>query len=561
MDFNLIKLLFAASLPLIITLVLMAFLNWPAVRAMPLAWFSALLISYFFWTMTWKRILAANILGALQALNILMIVFGALLILNTLKKSGAMEVINIGFFRISPDKRVQAIVIGWFFGSFIEGAAGFGTPAALGAPLMVGLGFPPLAAAMVALVLNTTAVTFGAVGTPIIGGLGAVLNIPLVREQLPAGLTFQGFLKEMGIWAALPHALVGSFIPLLAVSMLTYYFGEKKSFKEGLEIWPFALFSGLAFTLPFFLISYFFGPELPAVAGGLIGLILVVVISSKKIFMPATIWDFPDKDKWNKSWGKGLSVKNSQDNPDLSLFRAWLPYLLIAIILLITRFPAFQVGNLLQKFSLVWSNILGEGLIFIFQPLFLPGIIPFTLVAIMTIWLHKMNKKETIEAWLITIKLLIPTTIALFFAVAMIQVMINSDVNQAGYDSMIIIMSKAAAITFKDLWPLFSPFIGVLGTFLSGSNTVSNILFGTFQYTIADELNISRTITVALQSVGGSIGNMISIHNIVAVLATVGVSGAEGEIIKKNFIPLLFYSILVGFLGYLFIYIFSLEIF
>ncbi|RQD77316.1 MAG: L-lactate permease [Candidatus Syntrophonatronum acetioxidans] len=554
MDITLIKLLTAASLPLIVTLLLMAVMNWPAVKAMPLAWFSALLISYFIWTMTWKRILAATILGMLQALNILLIVFGALLILNTLKKSGAMEIISEGFYKISPDKRIQAIVIGWLFGSFIEGAAGFGTPAALGAPLMVGLGFPPLAAAMVALILNTTSVTFGAVGTPIIGGLGAVLDIPLVRNQLPPGLTFSAFLKELGIWAALPHALAGTFIPLLAVSMTTYYFGEKRSFREGLEIWPFALFSGLAFTLPYFIISYVFGPELPAVAGGLIGLILVVATSSKNIFMPDEIWNFPPREEWSDSWGKGITTPGYKGKTYLSLFMAWLPYLLIALILLITRFPVFQLSKKLQGVSLVWSNILGEGLLFTFQPLFLPGIIPFALVAVLTIWLHQMKKEEAVKAWLITIKQLIPTTIALFFAVAMIQIMINSDLNQANYDSMVIIMSRVAAITFKDLWPLISPFIGVLGTFLSGSNTVSNILFGTFQYTIAEELNISRSIIVGLQSAGGSIGNMISIHNIVAVLATVGVSGSEGEIIKKNIIPLLIYTSLVGFIGYLFIY-------
>ncbi len=555
MNIPLTALAFIASTPLIVTIVLMASLNWPAIKAMPLAWLSAVIVASIFWKMSFNQIIAASILGSLQAFDILLIVFGAILILNTLKKSGAMDTINKSFFKISPDKRIQAIIIGWFFGSFVEGAAGFGTPAALGAPLMVGLGFPPLAAAMVALIFNTTAVPFGAVGTPIIGGFGAVLNNPLIQEQLPAGLTFTDFLKQLGIWSALPHAIIGIFIPLLAVTVLTYSFGANKTIKKGLEIWPFALFSGAAFTLPYLAIAYFWGPELPSVIGGLFGLALSITLVSKNILIPASTWDFPEPEKWESDWGKNTVIQEKEKTSSLSLLNAWTPYLLIAAILLVTRLPAFNLGKLLRSFSFTWRNILGEGLTFTLEPLYIPGLIPFTLVAVLTIWLHSMKKEDVKAAWITTFKQLGPTTIALIFAVSMVQIMVHSDINQANIEGMIIVMSRLAALTFKDLWPLFAPFIGALGTFLSGSNTVSNILFANFQYTIAEELSISKIITVGFQSAGGSIGNMISIHNIVAVLATVGVSGLEGKIIKKNIVPALIYGLLMGILGYLFTYI------
>ncbi len=561
MNIPLTTLAFIASTPLIVTIVLMAPLNWPAIKAMPLAWLSAVIVASIFWKMSFNQIIAASILGSLQAFDILLIVFGAILILNTLKKSGAMDTINKSFFKISPDKRIQAIIIGWFFGSFVEGAAGFGTPAALGAPLMVGLGFPPLAAAMVALIFNTTAVPFGAVGTPIIGGFGAVLNNPLIQEQLPAGLTFTDFLKQLGIWSALPHAIIGIFIPLLAVTVLTYSFGAKKTIKKGLEIWPFALFSGAAFTLPYLAIAYFLGPELPSVIGGLFGLVLSITLVSKNILIPASTWDFPEPEKWESDWGKNTVIQEKEKTSSLSLLNAWTPYLLIAAILLVTRLPAFNLGKLLRSFSFTWGNILGEGLTFTLEPLYIPGLIPFTLVAVLTIWLHSMKKEDVKAAWITTFKQLGPTTIALIFAVSMVQIMVHSDINQANIEGMIIVMSRLAALTFKDLWPLFAPFIGALGTFLSGSNTVSNILFANFQYTIAEELSISKIITVGFQSAGGSIGNMISIHNIVAVLATVGVSGLEGKIIKKNIVPALIYGLLMGILGYLFTYIISPQTF
>lgn len=552
---NLFFLAFFASIPLLVTIILLAVLNWPAVKAMPAAWLTAVLTASFLWLMSPRRIFAATVLGSLQALNILLIVFGAVLILNTLKKSGAMETINHSFHRISPDKRVQAIIIGWFFGSFIEGAAGFGTPAALGAPLLVGLGFPPLAAAMTALIFNSTAVAFGAVGTPIIGGLGAVLNNPIVRQQLPAGLTFTRFLRDLGFWSALPHFIIGTFLPLLAVCMLTKFFGEKKTYKEGLEIWPFAVFSGIVFTLPYFLMAVFFGPELPSVMGGLLGLGIIVPTASRGFLLPRKTWNFAAPEKWIPRWGRASFSPLNREGPALSLPVSWLPYLLIAAILLVTRLPALGLAPLLQAFSLDWNNILGEGIRFSLQPLYVPGIIPFTLVAILTIWLHRMKKSSVKEAWLITAKQMVPTAAALIFAVSMVQIMVLSDVNQSGLDSMMLVMSRSASLAFKGFWPMISPFIGALGTFLSGSNTVSNILFGSFQYQVAEELNISKMIIVGLQNAGGSIGNMVSIHNIVAVLATVGISGVEGEIIKKNFIPALFYAFLMGILGMLFTYV------
>ncbi len=555
MEYPLAFLAVAASTPLLVTIILMAVLNWPAVKAMPAAWFTAVLISSLLWMMSPKRILAASIIGSLQAFNILLIVFGAILILNTLKKSGAMETINHSFHKISPDKRIQAIIIGWFFGSFIEGAAGFGTPAALGAPLMVGLGFPPLAAAMAALIFNSTAVAFGAVGTPIVGGLGAVLNTPYVRGQLPPDLTYSQFLNQLGIWSALPHVIIGTFLPLLAVSMLTGFFGEKKSFKEGLEIWPFAIFSGLIFTIPYFFMAVFFGPELPSVIGGLLGLGIIIFAASRNFLIPEKSWNFASPDKWESRWGKASFSPLNRESPSLSLAISWLPYVLIAVILLITRLPALEIGPLLRSFSLDWNNILGEGISFSLEPLYVPGIIPFTLVAVLTIWLHRMKKSSVKEAWSTTVKQMIPTTAALIFTVSMVQVMVLSDVNNSGLESMMLVMSRSASIIFKGFWPLVSPFIGALGTFLSGSSTVSNILFGSFQYQVAEELNISRIITLGLQGAGSSIGNMISIHNIVAVLATVGISGVEGEIIKKNSLPAFIYAFFIGILGLLFTYV------
>lgn len=155
-----------AFIPIIATVVLMIAFNWPAKRALPLAWLAACVIAFALWKMNIMDMAAYTITGFLSAIETLIIIFGAILIMNTLKRSGAMAAINRMFQGVTQDKRILAIIIGFVFGAFIEGAAGFGTPAALAAPLLISVGFPPLAAAIVALICNSTPVCYGAVGTP-----------------------------------------------------------------------------------------------------------------------------------------------------------------------------------------------------------------------------------------------------------------------------------------------------------------------------------------------------------------------------------------------------------
>ena len=157
-----------AFIPILLTIILLAVGNWPAKRALPIAWALTAVIALAIWKVDVVHVFGFSLFGMGKAFDLLVIIFGAILILNTLKQSGAMETINQGFRGITTDRRIQVIIIGWLFGAFIEGAAGFGTPAALAAPLLVGLGFPPLAAAMSTLILNSTPVSFGAAGTPIV---------------------------------------------------------------------------------------------------------------------------------------------------------------------------------------------------------------------------------------------------------------------------------------------------------------------------------------------------------------------------------------------------------
>ena len=535
---------FIAFLPILLTIVLMVAFNWPAKRALPLSWLVSAVIALTVWQMDFQHVMGYSVFGLGKALDVLIIIFGAILILNTLQQSGAMATINNGFMGISKDRRVQAVIVGWMFGAFIEGAAGFGTPAALAGPLLVGLGFPPLAAAMVALIYNSTPVSFGAVGTPVNGAMST-----LAGNLSNAGLDAAGvesFKLVLTKWVSLPHAIAGVFIPLLGLCLLTKFFGEEKSIKPGLAAAPFAIFAGLAFTIPYVITAWTLGPEFPSLVGSLIGLVIVILAAKNNFLTPKDVWDFPSKDKWESDW-QSTSPTGGVGEAKMSLFKAWTPYILIALILVVTRIDAIGLKGLLSAQTITVPNILGiEGLNYSLQYLYLPGTVPFILVALITHVIHGMNGEQIRTAWTNTFKQITGAAIALFAGVAMVQLMLNSHVNAGGLDSMMTAMAKAAAGIAGNSFPFFAPFIGVLGAFMSGSNTVSNILFASFQFETAAILNMPEVLIVALQVIGGATGNMICVNNVVAACATVGAIGVEGKLIRRNFIPCCFYTIIVA---------------
>ncbi len=529
-----------AFLPILLTIVLMAGFNWSAKKALPLALVVAIMVALLQWNMTIEHVLGYTFFGFLKALDILIIIFGAILILNTLKLSGAMTTINNGFNGITTDRRVQAIIIGFMFGAFIEGAAGFGTPAALAGPLLVGLGFPPLAAALVALIFNSVPVPFGAVGTPIFGAMST-----LESNIASTGVAPETFKMALTEWIAIPNGIAGIFIPLLGLMIMTRIFGKEKSIKPALAAAPFAIFAGLAFMIPYVLIAIVFGPELPSLVGAFIGLGIVVFAAKRGFLVPKKKWDFPEEAAWPKIWRSNIDT-GSTGQARMSLLKAWSPYLLIAIILVVTRIPAFGLKQLLVDQKLMLDNVAGiDGLNYSLKWAYLPGTIPFVLVALITHFLHKMSRNDVKKAWKLTFKQISGAAIALFAGVGMVQLMLNSGTNGSGMDSMLTIMAEAAAGISGAAYPFFATIIGMLGSFMSGSATVSNILFMSFQFETATILEFPQILILSMQGIGAGIGNMVCVNNVVAVAATVGCIGAEGKIIRTNALPAFIYYLII----------------
>ncbi|MCF6224471.1 MAG: L-lactate permease [Flavobacteriaceae bacterium] len=540
-----------ALLPILCAAVLLVKFRWPASRAMPVVYLMTLLIAVLIWGMSWVDALASTIQGLFITFDILYIIFGSILLLNVLKYSGGIDSIRNGFSNISQDRRVQVVIIVWLFGAFLEGAAGFGTPAAITAPLLLALGFPALAAVILGLMVQSTPVSFGAVGTPIIVGIkGGLENQEIVNRLAENNMVFQDYLQIITTNVAIIHAIIGTLIPLFMCAIMTRYFGENKSWKEGLSIFPFALFGGLAFTIPYVLTGIFLGPEFPSLIGALVGLAIVTSAAKKGFLIPKKIWNFPPRKQWPSIWMGNIDMsRNASDTKkNISMVRAWLPYLLVAIFLVISRLPQLPVKAFLASFKISWSEILGTEINASSSPLYLPGSI-LILVVLITYFLHKMKAPEFGKAIGDSAKMLMGAGFVLIFTIPMVRIYINSGTNASELSSMPLAMAEWVAGSVGNIWPLFAPVIGALGAFIAGSNTVSNLMFSLFQYGVAEKLSISGAMIVSLQAVGAAAGNMISIHNIVAASATVGLLGREGYILKRTIIPTIYYVLFAGILG------------
>ena len=546
--------------PILVAAVLLVGLNWPAKRAMPVAFLLTVFIALWGWQMSPTRVFASTLQGLVITVTVLWIVFGAILMLNTLKHTGAITAIRGGFTNISPDRRIQAIIIAWCFGAFIEGASGFGTPAAIAAPLLVAIGFPALAAVLLGMMIQSTPVSFGAVGTPILVGINKGLDNQAIGQTLSAGgSSWDIYLQQVTTNVALIHATVGTLMPVLMVMMLTRFFGRNRSWTEGLSILPFAIFAGLAFTVPYALTGMLLGPEFPSLIGGLVGLALVVTAARHGFLVPKNTWDFAPEKEWPAEWlgSLKLDLKEAAGRP-MSLLLAWLPYVALALLLVASRVsPEFKAS--LLSVSLAFTDLLGEkGVSASIEPLYLPGGL-LVLCALLATWLQSRSLVPFGRALGESSRTLIGAGFVLIFTVPMVRIFINSGVNGADLASMPVTTANFAAGLVGEFFPALSATIGALGAFIAGSNTVSNMMFSQFQFEVAQTLGVSTAAMLALQAVGAAAGNMIAIHNVVAASATVGLLGREGATLRKTALPTLYYLLVTGLIGLVLMYSFHIS--
>ncbi|MDA1016997.1 MAG: L-lactate permease, partial [Planctomycetota bacterium] len=411
--------------------------------------------------------------------------------------------------------------------------------------------------------IQSTPVSFGAVGTPILVGVNGGLGdnpkvLDFIRDSgfvsADGELLRADFLIMIGGKVALLHAIVGTLIPLIVVTMMTGFFGANRSFLEGLKVWKFALFAAFAMTMPYLAVAWFLGPEFPSLIGGLVGLAIVVTAARRGFLIPRDQpWDFGPRDTWNPEWTGTVTTESTDvEIQPMSLVRAWLPYVLLAVLLVVTRVPALHIVDFLKapEVTINLPNLFGTSVSSTTQILYLPGTV-FIVVSLLASRLHGMNRAAYGRAWRQSGSTIVKASVALVFTVPMVQVFINSGGGAEGYAQMPKVLAEAVSSSVGTLWPIFSPFIGGFGAFVAGSNTVSNMMFSLFQFQVGDEIGANPSWIVALQAVGGAAGNTICVHNVVAASAVVGLMGKEGAVIRKTLVVFVYYALAAGIIGYM----------
>jgi lactate permease len=445
---------------------------------------------------------AAALLGGVAAealftaLTILWIIFPALALYELQSGTGAVGVLRDALMGLSADPRFLAILIAWFFGLFMEGAAGFGTPAALAAPMLVAVGFSPLRAVTLALVGHTIGVSFGAVGTPVLPQI-AVTPFNGLELARPAGLM---------------HALLGGIVMAFLVHYAVERDGEAVAVRPEPAICAWGALAAAAVLIPYALIAGFVGPELPTLGAALLGGF-------------AFVWAL-------RRWGARAESAAIPGNPGpRRLLWAALPYLVLVTLILATRLvPEWKAA--LRGVELAWS--LPGGFAGSVQPLYHPG--TMLLAGFLIGGLLQGAGTGTLAAAAGRALKRLPTVVlALIAMLALARLMVHS--------GMIDALAEAAANALGGVWPALAPLVGVLGSFVTGSATSSNILFSDFQQATAAALGLPALPLLGAQNFGAAVGNIICPHNIIAACAVVGLAGREGEVLRRTLLPAAVYSL------------------
>ncbi len=517
------------TLSALLAAVPVAFIFWALIKKMKgyvaslLTVILAISLAILVYGMPVKLAFLSALHGALYGLfPICWIIIGAVFLFNLTVESGQFEIIKNFMASITPDRRLQALLIAFSFGAFLEGAAGFGAPVAISAAMLVGLGFNPLYAAGICLIANTAPVAFGSVGTPIIIA-SRVSDIP-----------------EMAI-----SQMVGRTLPILSVVVPFYLVILMSGIKRTMEVIPAIIVSGVSFAFFQWLTANYFGPMLPDVLAGIASIFCLMVLL--KYWKPKSTWRFSEEPE--------QTIESNLKHSASEVLRAWSPFIIMTVI--IVAWGLQPVKAALNSIAFVTVPLPGlyDGILkadgsqlvikpFEFNYLSAPGT-ALLFATLISIPLIGLTYRQGVQIFWATLKQLRYPIITIASVVGFAFV--------ANYSGMSITMAVALASTGV-LFPFFSPILGWLGVFLTGSDTSSNALFCKLQSTTAETIGVDPVVTVSANASGGVTGKMISPQSIAIGAAAVGLVGRESELfrftVKHSFIMLIVICLLTGLQAY-----------
>ncbi|TCB59867.1 L-lactate permease [Acinetobacter terrae] len=528
-----------ALVPIVFFFLALAIFRMKGSVAATITVFLAFLVSLFLYKMPIGMALASMVYGFFYGLwPIAWIIIGAVFIYKISVKTGQFDVIRSSILSITEDQRLQMLLVGFAFGTFLEGAAGFGAPVAITAALLVGLGFKPLYAAGLCLIVNTAPVAFGAMGIPII-----------VAGQVSGVDTME--ISQM----------VGRQLPFMVPIVLIWIMAIMDGWRGVKETWPAILVASLSFSLAQYLTSNFVGPELPDITAAIAALVSLTILL--KYWKPKHIFRFQDKDlqvdvtiieQVRKQYSVGQIAK------------AWSPFLILTAMVTVWSIKPFKdlfvkdgalsdlvvsikvpyLHQLIQKLPPVVPEIKDYDAIYKFDWLSATGT-AIMLAALITIIYLKMKPKEAVSTFFETVnELKTPIySIGMVLAFAFI----------ANYSGLSATLALALAHTGQ-AFTFFSPFLGWVGVFLTGSDTSANALFSALQATTAQQIGVPEVLLVAANTSGGVTGKMISPQSIAIACAAVGLVGKESDLFRFTVKHSIIFTVMIGIIVTLQAYVF-----
>ncbi|WP_291356117.1 MULTISPECIES: L-lactate permease [unclassified Acinetobacter] len=503
----------------------------------------ALLVSLFSYQMPVMMAFASMIYGFFYGLwPIAWIIIGAVFLYKISVKTGQFDIIRSSILSITEDQRLQMLLVGFAFGTFLEGAAGFGAPVAITAALLVGLGFKPLYAAGLCLIVNTAPVAFGAMGIPII-----------VAGQVSGVDTME--ISQM----------VGRQLPFMVPVVLFWIMAIMDGWRGIKETWPAVIVGGGSFALAQYLTSNFVGPELPDITAAIASLVSLTILL--KFWKPKHIFRFTEQDlNANESAAQALAIQKQQKYSLGQIAKAWSPFAILTLMVTIWSIKPFKdlfakdgalydlvisikvpyLHQLVQKLPPVVPEIKDYDAIYKFDWISATGTAIF-IAAIITIIFLKMKPKTAVVTFGETInELKVPIySIGMVLAFAFI----------ANYSGMSATLALALAHTGQ-AFTFFSPFLGWIGVFLTGSDTSANALFSALQATTAQQIGVPEVLLVAANTSGGVTGKMISPQSIAIACAAVGLVGKESDLFRFTVKHSIVFTVMMGIIITLQAYVF-----
>ena len=518
-----------AALPVVVLLGLLAFFHVRAHRAALAGLASAWLVAVLVFGMPASLATAAASYGALYGLfPIGWIVLNAIFIFDVTVKTGQFDIVKRTIAGLGDDRRIQALLIAFSFGAFIEGAAGFGTPVAISGAMLIGLGFRPLEAAGLALIGNTAPVAFGALGTPMIA-LNAVTHLPLDKLS----------------------AMVGRQLPFFSVLVPFWLIVVMAGWKGMKEVWPACLTAGASFAVTQFLVSNFHGPWVVDIAGAIVSMLSLLVLL--RFWQPRNVWRFDHE-------GADASSFDTPPSRGAAL-RAWTPWILLTVFVFAWGLP--QMKKSLDGLSIVRVAVpyLDKAVMRVPPVVVKPE--PEAAVFVVN-WLSATGTSLLLAGIISGLVLrLSPATLLGLYGQTLWRVRTSlltiAAMLALGYTTRYSGSDSSMGLAFAStgvLFPFFSPLLGWLGVALTGSDTSSNVLFGNLQTVSAQQIGVSPLLTAAANASGGVMGKMIDAQSIVVASVATGDAAPPGDILRYVFFHSLALACLVGVLVLLQAYVF-----